>query len=50
METLQWLIDRMPEAAALKDHRGIRLHHVDLMFRDEIIVQQDTQVGEVVFP
>ena len=48
-EVLHWLVESAPEPALVKAHGGLRLHQVDVMYRDGRVSKTSRQVGEIHF-
>lgn len=49
-EVLHWLADNAHDREAVKEHGGLRLHQVDVIFKDGRVSKSSHQVGEIHFP
>lgn len=48
-EVLRWLAESAPDRALVRTHGGLRLHHVDVIFKDGQVSKHSRQVGEIHF-
>lgn len=48
-EVLKWLVESAPDQQLVRDYGGIRLHQVDIMYRDGRVTKSSSPVGELKF-
>lgn len=48
-EVLRWLTDNAPDREVVRAHSGLRLHQVDVIFKDGRVSKSSRQVGEIHF-
>jgi hypothetical protein len=49
-EALRWLADNAHNREVIKERSGLRLHQVDVIFKDGRVSKSSRQVGEIYFP
>lgn len=48
--TLEALVKKVSPSPKLAGVKGLRLHHVDILYRDDVLEQRSAQVGEILLP